>query len=134
MIPMIQQKIRRIVLNHIQKNKWYIEIDEIVDNIKFDKKVIYKAINLSIFPTILLDGYNLFLHNKGIHIVKIENKIIKKIKLSREETKKIEKTLCTNKDLRKISKKSYDHAIVSIYLSMNEECLTNLLKTIINTK
>jgi len=133
MIPMIQQKIRRIILNHIQKNKWYIEMDEIIENIKFDKKVIYKVINLSIFPTILLDGYNLFLHNKGIHIVKIENKIMKKIKLSREETKKIEKTVCTNKDLKKISNKSYDHAVVSIYLSMNEECLTNLLKTIINS-
>jgi len=131
LIPMIQNKIRKLVINNIQNEIWYITIDEFIKKIDFDEKLLFESIKHSIYPNTLIDGYILFLYNNGVHIMKIQQQKLKKIKLVKESSKVVKKSVCSNKDLRKISKEGFDHTVASIYLSFNEDCFTNLMKSII---
>jgi len=133
--PMIQNKIRKIVLNNIQRNNWYIPMEDFIDNIVFNKDIVYQAIELSLYPNNFIDGYLLVLYNNGVHITKIKNEIIKKIRLEKNNIVEASKTKmkCSNKDLAKILKKGTDDTIFHLYLSLNQDCFTSLVKELIET-
>lgn len=130
-IPLVQNRIKKIIIENIQNNNWFIPNDNFL-TIKFDKKIIYQAIDESVYPRTLIDGYILAPHNDGIHIIKIQNKDIKKIKLT-QEVKKIEKAQnkCSMKEINQINKQPIEEAIVALYLSLDAECLIQIVKDII---
>lgn len=129
----IQNQIRKIILKEIHDGKWYISTSKILDIVGFNKKITYQAINESIYPNTLIDGYILIPHENGIHIIQIEPQQISRIKILNEE--KIEQievvAKCNKNKLQMISKKDVDEATLALYLSLNNECFEELLKSFI---
>ena len=129
----IQNQIRKIILKEIHDGKWYISTSKILDIVGFNKKITYQAINESIYPNTLIDGFILIPHENGIHIIQIEPQHISRIKILNEE--KIEQievvAKCNKNKLQMISKKDVDEATLALYLSLNNECFEELLKSFI---
>ena len=72
-------------------------------------------------------------HENGIHIIQIEPQQISRNKILNEE--KIEQievvAKCNKNKLQMISKKDVDEATLALYLSLNNECFEELLKSFI---
>ena len=125
----IQNKIKKIILYNINNNNYYISFKYIIQEIKFEENIIYEAINDSIYPNVLIDGYILVLHDDGIHIIKIEKEFIKKIRITKEEKVDIKKDF----KMEKINVNDIPDTIIKLYLSMSSEHYANLMKKIIET-
>jgi hypothetical protein len=130
----IQNQIRKIILQEIHNNVWYVPNTKILDIVGFNKKITYQAINESVYPNTLIDGYILIPHENGIHIVKIEPRQSTRIKILNEEKveqKEVVTTKCSKNKLQTVSKKGIDEATLALYLSLNSECFEELLKSFI---
>ena len=130
----LQNKIRKLVLVAIQNNKRYLTFDEIVATIDFDKEVIYDAINSSIYPNILIEGYILIPHQSGLHIINInpERSNLLRISYKQDDEKPVASKCSVN--FKKLSNKSSEEATLAIYLSMTSSCFTELVKGFVENK
>jgi len=76
----IEMKLRELILNSIQDEKYYLSIKDIRDFFpQIDIDILMYAISLSIYPNIIIDGYIVVPHESGIHIVKVINDVPLKI-------------------------------------------------------
>lgn len=132
----IQNQIRKIILQEIHNKNWYITFAKILEIVNFNKKITYQAINESIYPNILIDGFILIPHENGIHIIQIESRKTTRIKILNEnKAEPIEtKTKCSKVKLQAFSKKAVDETTLALYLSLNSECFEELLKTFITSQ
>ena len=131
----IQNQIRKIILNEIHNKNWYIPFTKIQDIVNFNKKITYQAINESIYPNTLVDGFILIPHENGIHIIEIEPLKITRIKIINEDKPEaIEVTTkCSKTKLQAISKKGVNETTLALYLSFDNECFEELLKSFIGS-
>jgi hypothetical protein len=132
--PIIQNKLRKIFLESIRQDKWYIPMQHLIDNIQFDKNIIYQAIEQCLYPNNFIDGFIIVLYNNGLHITKVQTQTIKKIKLVKSVKKSVVKTNCSKRDLIKLTKKHTTNIVYHLYLSLNKDCFINLVKDIVEKK
>lgn len=131
-IPSIKLRLRNLILQKIRNGIRYISFDEIIDNIKYDKRIIYEGIKKSIYPSILIEGYTLILHNNGIHIIDVGLNIPVKLRiLFNKEPEKIvnDEVKCNYKKIMK--KATIQESILALYMSLNMECFEEIVKRIV---
>lgn len=128
----LQKQLRKLVLQSIKNEKWYIPMAEIKKTLGFDEKLIYHAIQESLHPNSIVLGYMLVMYKEGIHISKILPEKQKKIKLVNNTTKSVHKVKKYNKNkLDNLSKMNIDNATIELYRSFTSETFDNLIKSII---
>lgn len=130
----IQNRIRKMIINYINEEKWFIPLEEFVNKINIDKEIIYHTIKSILYPFVLIDGYILVTHNNGIHIIKIINEKEEYIKLINDKPIEKKQFKCSYKEISKILSKPIDEASVALYLSLDKTCLIEIVKNIIETK
>jgi superfamily II DNA or RNA helicase len=128
----LQKQLRKLVLQSIENEKWYISMTDIKKILGFDEKLIYRAIQDSLHPNSIVFGYMLVMYKKGIHISKIISEKTKKIKLVAKNTKSILIVKKYNKNkLDNISKMNIDNATIELYRSFTSDTFDDLIKSII---
>ena len=138
LIPSVQIKLRNIILKSIHNGNRFISVNEILNNITFDKKIILEGITKSIYPYTLIDGYTLIPHEEGIHIIDITDNVPLKIRISSEKKEIIKKDndvkelpKCILKKFLKLDKDNTESAIIALYSSIDSECYNILIKKLI---
>lgn len=119
-INALKKKIKSLVLQHIDKQSSFIPLNDILENLNFDTTISLNAINQSLHPNMILDGYMLIPYNDSIQIVKTQPEITQKLKLinkPKEKSPKPSKKYKKNK-LEEISKKDINIASLELYLTM----------------
>jgi hypothetical protein len=135
-----QMKLRNILLDYIHKEEYfinYININKYFPDI--DNDILMYAINISIYPNIIIDGYIIIPHEDGLHIVKIMNDIPLKIALIKNDIEYTEPIL-NETDLKiyqnftKLKEMSINSAIISLYLSIDLITFDFIIKKILSSK
>jgi|694.fasta_scaffold00446_18 hypothetical protein len=133
----IQNKIRRIVLQSIHTGERYVSFDNIYDYVNFNKQITHTAIQQSVYPNILIDGYILIPHEDGLHIINVQPEKITKIRITYEEpvVKKSEQSSkkCNYAKLDALMKKNNYYATVALYMWLQPQCFEELVKTFIES-
>jgi len=136
-ITYISKKIKDVIINKIDSNIYHVNINEILDEINFENNLIYQSIDSMIYPNKSIDGYMLFYHNNGIHIMKDDVKYYKKIKIFDTKNKENNKTVSKKKyNLMKIvnSEKGILQSIFDLYLFLTPNIFEEIVKSIIENK
>lgn len=127
LIPNVQIRLRNLILEKIQNGERFIDIDYILDNIDINKDIIYETINKSIYPNVLIDGYTIFPHQEGLHIINISYDNPKKVRIimNNENIKKDEKINIENtanttmiKRINRLNKDDDISSTISFYNSI----------------
>jgi hypothetical protein len=136
-IGTIQNKLKRLVLQSIHLGERYLSFDKIQTYVNFNKQITYTAIEQSVYPNTLIDGYILIPHENGLHIISIEPEKITKLRITYQEhvPKKIDKTSkkCNYNKLNAIANKQLYHATIALYNWLQPECYEELVKTFIES-
>jgi hypothetical protein len=134
----IINKLRNIILKKIHDSYNFLTYEEINDFFSnINNIIIMDAISKSIYPNTIIDGYLLIPHENGIHILKIEKFKPINIKIiatqKEEEVKKEEVSNISDKITMKMIKykNNIDNAIISLFLSLDDETFTFIVKKII---
>ena len=136
----IQMKIRNIILDYIHKEDYFITYKTINETFNdIDYNILMYAINISIYPNIIIDGYIIIPHENGLHIVKVINNIPLKIALIKNDVEKEEIQLNENdiklyKDFDKLKKEPLNKAIISLYSSLDTISFDFIIKKILSSK
>jgi hypothetical protein len=133
-------KLRRILLNYIHDEKYFItyeEINKFFPNIKID--ILMYSIQMSIYPNVIIDGYIIIPHENGIHIVKVLNDVPLKIALIKNDVEKKEVVLSDTdlkiyKDFLKYKEEPFNVAIIAIYSSLDMTTFDFIIKKIFSSK
>jgi hypothetical protein len=137
-VYMIQNRLRKIVLDAIHKNVFYISIEEIVNTLQFNKEIVHSALVMSVYPNIIIDGFILIPHEDGIHIIRAQSQVQRKLRISfankavvdqQEQREAPEK--CKNLKLDNIARKNIDEATLALYMALNSDCYVDLVKQFI---
>lgn len=134
-IHALKNRIRKLALKYISNGEWYIPIEQIMENLQFDKQISYIAINESLHPHTIINGYMMVPYDNGIQIVKIQPETMKRIKLVGNTEKEIPKE---NKQYKKsklenLSKKDINTATLELYTSLTPSTFQDIIDTIIKS-
>lgn len=131
-VSSLKNKIKKLVLKSINKQEFYVSIDNILENLEFDEKLSYQAINESLYPNIIVNGYMLISYNDGLQILKIRPETIKKIKIvdnPKTETPNIKKGFKKSK-LEAISNKDINTATLELYNTITPSTFQDIVDNI----
>ena len=135
-----QMKLRKILLNYIHDEKYFInyqEINDLFPNININ--ILMYSIQMSIYPNVIIDGYIIIPHENGIHIVKVLNDVPLKIALIKSEIEKKEVVLNETdiklyKDFIKYKEEPLNIAIIALYSSLDMTTFDFIIKKLFSSK
>jgi hypothetical protein len=131
-VPLIQNKLRKLFLDKIHNEIYYVTFEELFEMFNFHRDIIYKTIEASVYPNFLIDGYILITHENGIHAVKIIQDNPLKLRISYKEDIPAQNMLPTKcKKIQGLINKNIEEATIALYLSLNSVCFTELAKKFI---
>jgi len=84
-----QNILRKFIIEEIRNNKFYVSIENLIQNIEIDDKILFETIRTSIFPNVLIDGYTIIPHEYGLHIMQIKNIIPQKLNIVFDDKKDV---------------------------------------------
>ena len=136
-----QNKLRKIILNSIHNNIYYIQFTDIVKELGIHKSIIYETISASVYPNTFIEGYILVPHEDGLHIIhtSANNVSIEKLRIQMKDSNSenvipsVEQSKCNMSKLRKIIEKA-DDAIIALYIYLSSDCFEQLVKSFIENK
>lgn len=64
--------LRKLVIEEIRNEQFFIALEKILQDIKIEKHILYETIKSSIYPNTLIDGYSILPHKDGLHILSIK--------------------------------------------------------------
>jgi superfamily II DNA or RNA helicase len=133
----MQTLLRKIVLQAIKDNKYYIPISELSIDINIDDKIFYETILASVYPNILIDGYVIIPHQDGLHIMTIALHVPQTVSIvfENEEDKKVQV-----KDDKKIEpphinidRGNINNATIALYSSLDAKTFENMMQRVMHS-
>ena len=128
-----QNRLRKYILKLINNNIWFVSHDDIINEIQYNRDIVYESIYASLYPNTLIDDYILMPNESGLHIIEIDNNTEIKLRLPKhikDGTVKTHRTYSKN-EIKNVSNKSVEEATLSLYTSLNKESYNNLVRQFI---
>ena len=133
----IQSKLKKLILESIQKNQRFISFETIKQIFDYvDPKILMHSIKISIYPNIIIDNIMILPHQDGIHIIDVvEDSPLKLHLISNQNYEEVieVKNDFYNK-INGIEKDNYYNAIIALYLSLDEITFKTLITKIFKLK
>lgn len=131
-IPNVRTLLRNMIIFEIRNNNFYLPLEDIIQTISYDKKIIFETIRTAIYPNVFLDGYTIVPHENGLHIIAIKPIKVNKINISFQEkqTTPIKKQNDNKPVLPsvKLNKDNINNATVALYSSLDASTFENMAK------
>ena len=142
-----QNRLRKLILNCIHNQVYYIQFADILQKIDVNKSIIYDTISVSVYPNILIDGYILIPHEDGLHIIDMssDKTNVEKLRININAPKMavnnvntlspsiVATSKCNRGKLNKIIEKA-DNVTIALYLYLTSECFEELVKSFIENR
>ncbi len=130
----MQTLLRKVVLQAIKDNKYYLPITKLSTDINIDDKIFYETIAASVYPNVLIDGYSLIPHQDGLHIMTIKPLEQHTVSIAYEEDKE-----SSDKDVKKasafklgfeIDRGNINNSTIALYSSLDAKTFDNMMHRI----
>lgn len=136
----IKLKLKKLILSHIDKGSNFLTIKDInKEFIDINKKIIFDAIQQSIYPNTLIDNYTIIPHEEGLHIIKIINDIPNKIRIFSDSIPPppiIEDKSSNKQHIIKFNNNQLSNinsAIIALYSSLDSDTYKLIVRNIIES-
>jgi hypothetical protein len=129
-----QTLLRKMIVNEIRNDEYFIPLDKLQQMIEIDERLLFETIKSSIYPNILIDGYIILPHANGLHIMKVNNFEHKNLNIIYDKKKEyVPNVKQINNDVTgiiskiKIDKTNFKRAIISLYSSLDQSTFEKLV-------
>jgi hypothetical protein len=136
-ISNVRTLLRNIIIYEIRNNNYYIPIENILQNINYDSKIVYETIKTAIYPNIFIDGYTIVPHENGLHIITIKPIKLNKINISFEE-KNTTPIINSNPSKPvlpsvKLNRADINSATIALYSSLDAATFKNMAEQLLES-
>jgi superfamily II DNA or RNA helicase len=136
-IPNVRTLLRNMIIYEIRNNNFYIPIENILQSINYDSKIVYETIKTAIYPNLFIDGYTIVPHENGLHIISIKPIKVNKINISFGEKKEAP---VVNQNQNKVimpsvklNRDDVNLATVALYSSLDGSTFENMVKQMLES-
>jgi hypothetical protein len=121
-----------MIIYEIRNGNFYIPIENIIQTINYEHKIVYETIKTAIYPNVLIDGYIVVPHENGLHIISIKPIKVNKINISFDEKKEVP-VVNPNQNRAilpsvKLNRDDVNHATVALYSSLDGATFEDMVK------